>query len=351
VDHEVPRLSPVNSLLPSGYGTTLKALQQRIRQARARVILAANSALVLLYWEIGRTILERQTREGWGAKVIDRLARDLRRSFPDMQGLSPRNLQFMRSFAAEFPDEAIVKQLASQLPWWHVVRLMQRVKDPAAREWYMREAVRQGWSRSVLEIQMLGNAHARQGRAVTNFETALELSESRRAAEVFKDPYVFDFLGTTDIRRERQVEQVLVDHIQQFMLELGSGFAFVGRQVPVRVADEDFYLDLLFYHLKLRRFVVVELKAVPFEPAFVGQINLYLSAVDDQMRHATDAPSIGLLLCRAKHQVLVEYALRDLQKPIGVAGWETTLAKVLPESLAGSLPSVEELEAELGVGE
>jgi predicted nuclease of restriction endonuclease-like (RecB) superfamily len=351
VDHEVPRLSPVNSLLPSGYGTTLKALQQRIRQARARVILAANSALVLLYWEIGRTILERQTREGWGAKVIDRLARDLRRSFPDMQGLSPRNLQFMRSFAAGFPDEAIVKQLASQLPWWHVVRLMQRVKDPAAREWYMREAVRQGWSRSVLEIQMLGNAHARQGRAVTNFETALELSESRRAAEVFKDPYVFDFLGTTDIRRERQVEQVLVDHIQQFMLELGSGFAFVGRQVPVRVADEDFYLDLLFYHLKLRRFVVVELKAVPFEPAFVGQINLYLSAVDDQMRHATDAPSIGLLLCRAKHQVLVEYALRDLQKPIGVAGWETTLAKVLPESLAGSLPSVEELEAELGVGE
>jgi predicted nuclease of restriction endonuclease-like (RecB) superfamily len=219
-------------LLPSDYGTTLKALQQRIRQARARVIIAANSALVLLYWEIGRTILERQSREGWGAKVVDRLARDLRRSFPDMQGLSPRNLQSMRSFAAEFPDAAIVKQLVSQLPWGHIVRLVQRVKDPAAREWYTREAIRQGWSRSVLEIQMLGNAHARQGRAVTNFDTALELSESRRAAEVFKDPYIFDFLGTTDISRERQVEQALVDHIQQFMLELGSGFAFVGRQVP-----------------------------------------------------------------------------------------------------------------------
>jgi predicted nuclease of restriction endonuclease-like (RecB) superfamily len=215
----------------------------------------------------------------------------------------------------------------------------------------MREAVRQGWSRSVLELQMLGNAHARQGRAVTNFETAYELSESRRAAEVFKDPYLFDFLGTTDLNRERQVEQALVDHIQQFMLELGSGFAFVGRQVPLRVGDENFYLDLLFYHLKLRCFVVIELKAVPFEPAFVGQINLYLSAVDDQLRHATDGPSIGLLLCRAKHQVLVEYALRDLAKPIGVAGWETTLAKVLPEGLAGSLPSVEELEAELGAGE
>jgi predicted nuclease of restriction endonuclease-like (RecB) superfamily len=215
----------------------------------------------------------------------------------------------------------------------------------------MREAVRQGWSRSVLELQMLGNAHARHGRAVTNFETAFALSESRRAAEVFKDPYLFDFLGTTDLNRERQVEQALVDHIQQFMLELGSGFAFVGRQVPLRVGDEDFYLDLLFYHLKLRCFVVIELKAVPFEPAFVGQINLYLSAVDDQLRHATDGPSIGLLLCRAKHQVLVEYALRDLAKPIGVAGWETTLAKVLPEGLAGSLPSVEELEAELGAGE
>ena len=307
--------------------------------------------MVILYWEIGRTILDRQTREGWGAKVVERLARDLRRSFPDMQGFSNRNLQFMRSFAEEMPDPAIVKQLASQLPWWHLVRLIQRVKGPEARTWYMRQAIAQGWSRRVLEMQMLGNAHQRQGIALTNFESAMELSESRRAAEVFKDPYVFDFLGNADITRERQVEQALVDHIQQFMLELGSGFAFVGRQVHLQVAGEDFWLDLLFYHLKLRRFVVVELKAVPFEPAFAGQINLYLSAVDDQLRHPDDGPSIGLLLCRAKHQVLVEYALRDLNKPIGVAGWEATLAKVLPESLAGSLPSVEEIEAELGVGE
>jgi predicted nuclease of restriction endonuclease-like (RecB) superfamily len=344
-------VSPTNPLLPSDYGLTLKALQERIRRVRARVILSANSALVSLYWEIGQTILERHEREGWGAKVIDRLARDLRRSFPDMQGFSPRNLQFMRAFAEQFPDAAIVKQLASQLPWWHVVRLLQRIKDPAAREWYMREAVRQGWSRRVLELQMLSNAHARQGRAVTNFDTALELSESRRAAAVFKDPYVFDFLGITDLSREREVEQALVDHIQQFMLERGSGFAFVGRQVALQVGDEDFFLDLLFYHLKLRRFVVVELKAVPFEPGFVGQINLYLSAVDDQLLHPTDGSTIGLLLCRAKRQVLVEYALRDLNKPIGVAGWETALAKVLPEHLAGMLPSVEELEAELGAGE
>lgn len=333
--------------LPLDYGSTLKGLQQRIRQARSSAILSANAEMIRLYWEIGRIILDRQTREGWGAKVVDRLARDLRQSFPDMQGFSTRNLHFMRGFAGAFPEPAIVKQLASQLPWWHLVRLMQRIKEPAAREWYMREAVRQGWSRRVLELQMLGNAHARQGRAVTNFESALERSESRRAAEVFKDPYLFDFLGTTDLNRERQVEQALVDHIQQFMLELGSGFAFVGRQVHLSVADEDIFLDLLFYHLKLRCFVVIELKAVPFEAAFVGQINLYLSTVDDQLRHPSDGPTIGLLLCRAKHQVLVEYALRDLKKPIGVAGWDTVLSRVLPDGLASSLPSVEELEAEL----
>jgi predicted nuclease of restriction endonuclease-like (RecB) superfamily len=224
-----------------------------------------------------------------------------------------RNLLFMRSFADEFRDAEIVKQLASQLPWWHLKH--------DAREWYMREAIRQGWSRSVLELQLLGNAYQRQGKAVTNFLSALPLADSRRAAEVFKDPYLFDFLGTTDLNRERQVEQALVTHIQRFMLELGSGFAFVGRQTHVLVGDEDFFLDLLFYHLKLRCYVVIELKAVPFDPAFVGQINLYLSAVDDELRHSTDQPTIGLLLCRSKNQVVVEYALRDLNKPVGVAGW------------------------------
>jgi predicted nuclease of restriction endonuclease-like (RecB) superfamily len=338
-------------LVPSSYGATLKAIKQRVQRERVHAVLAANSAMVLLYWDIGRLILERQTQEGWGAKVIERLARDLRKSFPAMQGFSSRNLLFMRRFAEEFPDAAIVKQLVSQLPWGHVIRLMQRVSKLEAREWYMRESIRQGWSRSVLEIQLLGNAYERQGKAVTNFASALPLAESRTAAEVFKDPYLFDFLGNADLNRERQVEQALVDHIQRFMLELGSGFAFVGRQVRLPVGDEDFFLDLLFYHLKLRCYVVIELKAVPFDPAFVGQINLYLSAVDDQLRHAQDQPAIGLLLCRSKHQVVVEYALRDLKKPIGVAGWETTLAKTLPEGYLGSLPTVAELEAELGGGE
>jgi len=340
-----------NYASPANYGATLKAIKLRVQNERVKVVLAANSAMVLLYWDIGRLILERQASEGWGTKVIDRLARDLRKSFPEMQGFSSRNLLFMRSFAEEFGDAVIVKQLVSLLPWGHVIRLLQRVKEPEAREWYMREAIRLGWSRSVLELQLLGNTYHRHGKAVTNFASALPLAESRRAAQVFKDPYLFDFLGTTDLNRERQVEQALVDHIQRFMIELGSGFAFVGRQVHLPVGDEHFFLDLLFYHLKLRCYVVIELKAVPFEPAFVGQINLYLSAVDASLRHPDDQPTIGLLLCRSKQQVVVEYALRDLNKPVGVAGWETTLGKALPEGFIDSLPSVADLEAELGGGE
>lgn len=218
------------SSIPPDYGATLKAIQQRVRQDRVRIALSANAALIELYWDIGRLIASRQTTEGWGAKVIDRLARDLRKAFPAMHSFSARNLLFMRSFAAELPDKAIVKQLVSQLPWGHILRLIQRVKSNTERQWYMCEAVRQGWSRSVLEIQMLGNAYARRGKAVTNFDSSLPVVESRRAAEVFKDPYLFDFLGGADLNRERQVEQALVDHIQRFMLELGSGFAFVGRQ-------------------------------------------------------------------------------------------------------------------------
>ena len=303
--------------------------------------------MVLLYWDIGRMILDRQRREGWGARVIDRLAADLREGHPDMKGLSARNLLFMRSFAEACPDAGKVKQLVSQLPWGHVIRLLQRVKEPEIREWYIRASIEHGWSRSILELQIDGHAHKRHGKALTNFKATLPPADSDMAAQVFKDPYLFDFLGTADPRREREVEQALVDHIQRFLLELGSGFAFVGRQVPLEVGDQDFQIDLLFYHLKLRCYIVIELKAVPFDPAFVGQLNLYLSATDDLLRHEGDQPTIGLLLCRSKNKVVVEYALRDMKKPIGVAGWETTLVEKLPEALQGSLPTVEEIEAEL----
>ena len=340
-------VSPPRAGLPRDYAETLSAIKQRIQQERLRVVLTANSAMVLLYWDIGRMILDRQQREGWGARVIDRLAADLREGYPDMKGFSARNLLFMRSFAEACPDAEKVKQLVSQLPWGHVIRLLQRVKEPEVREWYIRKSIEHGWSRSILELQIDGRAQKRHGSALTNFKATLPPADSDMAAQVFKDPYLFDFLGTADPRREREVEQALVDHIQRFLLELGSGFAFVGRQVHLEFTSRDYYLDLLFYHLELRCYVVIELKAVPFDPAFIGQINVYLSAVDDLLRHPDDKPTIGLLLCRSKDKIVVEYALRDLKKPIGVAGWETKLVEKLPENLKGSLPTVEEIEAEL----
>jgi predicted nuclease of restriction endonuclease-like (RecB) superfamily len=335
--------------LPADYPQLLDALKQRIRQERLRVVMAANAAMVLLYWDIGRAILERQEHEGWGAKVIDRLSADLRREFPDMQGLSPRNLKYMRAFAAAWPDRQIVQQVAAQIPWFHNCALLDKVKDPEARLWYARKAYEEGWSRNMLLLHIERRLHERQGKAITNFLDTLPPADSDMAAQVFKDPYLFDFLGTADPRRERELEQALMDHLQRFLLELGAGFAFVGRQVLLEVGDRDYYVDLLFYHLKLRRFVVIELKAGPFDPAYVGQMNLYLSAVDDLLRHPEDKPTIGLLLCKGKDRLVVEYALRDVQKPIGVAEWETRLVETLPEELQGSLPTVEQLEAELGM--
>ena len=340
-------VAPSHAVLPEDYAGALAAIKARIQEERLRVVLSANATMVLLYWDIGQVILARQESAGWGAKVIDRLAADLREVFPDMRGFSPRNLKYMRALAAAWPERAIVQELLAQMPWYHHIALLEKLEDPAKRLWYARQAIEQGWSHNILVLQIQGRAHERQGKALTNFAATLPPGDSDLAAQVFKDPYLFDFLGTADPRREREVEHALVDHIQHFLLELGTGFALVGRQVPLEVGDRDFVLDLLFYHLKLRCYVVVELKAVPFEPAFVGQLNVYLSAADDLLRHPADQPTIGLLLCREKIRVVVEYALRDLKKPIGVAGWETKLVEKLPKALAGSLPTVEEIEAEL----
>jgi len=337
--------------LPGDYLHTLEEIKRRIQKERLRVVVSANQSMVRLYWDLGRLILERQGQQGWGAKVIDRLAADLRAAFPAMKGFSPRNLLSMRSFAEAYPDPEMVKQVVSHLPWGHVLRLLQREKDPEVRAWYAHQAIGQGWSRSILELQMDRRAHERQGKAITNFPATLPPADSDMATQVFKDPYLFDFLGTADPRREREVEQALVDHIQHFLLELGAGFAFVGRQVHLEVGDQDFYVDLLFYHLKLRCYVIVELKATAFDPAFVGQLNLYLSAADDLLRHPDDKPTIGLLLCRSKNKIVAEYALRDFNKPIGVAQWETLIVEKLPQEFSDSLPTVEELETELGGGE
>ena len=292
-------------------------------------------------------ILQRQERAGWGARVIDRLAKDLHEAFPDMKGFSPRNLKYMRAFAAAWPEREIVQRVVAQLPWRQNIALIERLDNPKTRLWYADQAIQNGWSQPILGLQIEKRAHERQGKAITNFPATLPPADSDMAGQVFKDPYLFDFLGTADPRREREVEQALVDHIQRFLLELGTGFAFVGRQMLLEVGDQDFYIDLLFYHLKLRSYVVIELKAVPFDPAFIGQLNLYLSATDDRLRHPDDKPSIGLLLCRSRNQVVVEYALRDLNRPIGVAQWETSIVKALPKEFAGILPTVEEIEAEL----
>jgi predicted nuclease of restriction endonuclease-like (RecB) superfamily len=333
--------------LPSDYAETLSEIKLRIQQERLRVVLAANSAMVLLYWDIGRMILDRQERAGWGARIIDRLAADLHEAFSDMKGFSPRNLKYMRAFAAAWPARAIVQEALAQITWYHNLTLIEKLEAEADRLWYARQVMEHGWSRNILALQIGSRAHERHGKALTNFKATLPPADSDMATQVFKDPYLFDFLGTADLRREREVEQALVDHIQRFLLELGSGFAFVGRQVQLAFASRDYFLDLLFYHLELRCYVVIELKAVPFDPAFIGQINVYLSAVDDLLRHPGDKPTIGLLLCRSKDRIVVEYALRDLKKPIGVAGWETRIVEKLPENLKGSLPSVEEIEAEL----
>jgi predicted nuclease of restriction endonuclease-like (RecB) superfamily len=303
--------------------------------------------MIMLYWDIGRMILDRQKNEGWGAKVIDRLSFDLREAYPDMSGLSPRNLKYMRAFAAAWPDAEIVQRVVAQIPWRSNLALLDKLGDPSARQWYAEKTFAEGWSQTVLCLQIDAGLHLRQGKAVNNFALTLPPADSDMAAQVFKDPYLFDFIGTADPRREREVEQALVDHIQRFLLELGAGFAFVGRQVHLEFASADYYLDLLFYHLKLRCYVVVELKAVPFDPGFVGTLNMYLSAVDDLLRHPDDKPAIGLLLCRSGNKVEVEYALRGFQKPMGVANWETRLVKRLPRELRGSLPSVAEIEAEL----
>jgi predicted nuclease of restriction endonuclease-like (RecB) superfamily len=340
-------VAPSAASLPESYAATLQEIKAHLRSSRIRAVLAANPIVIEAYWQTGKIILARQQEAAWGAKVIDRLAEDLQAEFPDMSGLTARNLLSMKIFAREFPDGPIVKQPVSQLPWGQIIRLMQMVKAPAVRDFYIRETLAQGWSRSILEIQIQNQLHLRLGKAQNNFAMTMPPAESDMAAQLFKDPYLFDFLGTADPRREAEVEQALVDHIQKFLLELGTGFAFVGRQVRLEVGGSDYPIDLLFYHLKLRRFVVIELKARDFTPGDVGQLNLYLSAVDDLLKHPDDQPTIGLLLCRMKNRVVAEYALRGLDQSIAVAAWQTQLTDSLPEDLRSSLPSIEEIEAEL----
>ncbi len=331
---------------PTGYADWLADLKTRIHTAQQRTALAVNRELVLLYWQIGRDILTRQAEQGWGAKVIERLAHDLRTAFPDMKGFSRANLMYMRAFAEAWPDAEIVQQAVGQLPWGHNLVLLTRLKDPHQRLAYAEAAVTHGWSRNVLNIQIEGRLLDRTGQAVTNFEARLPKPQSDLARESLKDPYRFDFLGIGDEAGEREIETALVQHVTEFLLELGAGFAFVGRQVLLEVGGDDFFIDLLFYHLKLRCYVVIELKAGKFKPEHLGQLGFYLTAVDRQVKNEQDNPTIGLLLCKSKNKVVAEYALGDKSQPMGIA--EYKLLESLPAELQTSLPSIEQIERELG---
>ena len=330
---------------PEGYADWLADLKGRIHSAQQRATLAVNRELVLLYWRIGHDILVRQADQGWGAKVIDRLAHDLRAAFPEMKGFSPRNLKYMRAFAQAWPDMQFVQEVLAQLPWYHQLALLDKLPGPETRRWYAAQALEHNWSRNVLVMQIEMRLLERSGKAVTNFDARLPSPQSDLARESLKDPYRFDFLGLSDEAQERAIEYALVKHVTEFLLELGAGFAFVGRQVLLDVGGDEFFIDLLFYHLKLRCYVVIELKGGKFKPEHLGQLGFYLTAVDRQVKSEDDNPTIGLLLCKSKNKVVAEYALGDKSQPMGIA--EYKLLESLPAELQTSLPSIEAIEREL----
>jgi len=361
------------------FATLLADVKGRIQTSQTRAVLAVNAELVRLYWDIGRIIDARQEREGWGAAVIPRLALELKNELPELKGFSERNIDLMIRFYREYSTMgAMVQAALAQLPesisqaplakltpapivqppvaplpestfwavpWYHHVLLMQKVKDLATRRWYMEQALANGWSGNFLALQIDAQAHARHGKAVSNFAAVLPPNQSDLVQQSLKDPYVFDFLTLAEPFHERELETELVRHVQQFLLELGQGFAFVGRQYRLDVGDEDFYLDLLFYHLRLRAFVVIDLKKGKFKPEYAGKLNFYCNVVNDQLKHPGDAPTIGLILCQSHNKLQAEYSFAGIDKPIGISTYELTRA--LPKDVQSALPTVEEIEAEL----
>lgn len=358
-----PARKPKDELSPGGYEAFLGELKERIRTAQLRAAVAANRVLIELYWQVGRDIVERQKAHGWGKSVVERLAQDLQKAFPSLTGFSPRNVWRMRAFYLAYTEDAkkLPRPVAgmdgenlprpvAEIPWGHNADLLDKVKDPAARLWYARAAVENGWSRSVMLHWVESHLYDRQGKAQTNFEKTLPALQSDLARETLKDPYTFEFLTLAAEVEEKALESGLLAHIQKFLVELGAGFAFVGRQVRLDVGGEDFYVDLLFYHLKLRCYIVIDLKATAFKPEHAGKMNFYLSAVDDLLRHPDDKPSIGIILCKAKNKVVAEYALRDIAKPVGISSYVTKLVESLPAEFQGSLPSPEEWAREFKAG-
>ena len=340
----------------SEYGQWLGELKTRFRQVQLKAAVAVNSAMLQFYWELGADMVVKQTQFAWGSGFLAQLSADLMREFPDVKGFSVRNLKYIRQWHAFWLPTAIGQQAVAQLaqqpvsqiltiPWGHNLAILAKCKQHDEALYYAQATQTHGWSRSVLVHQIESGLWQREGKAITNFEKTLPATQSDLARQMLKDPYKFDFLSLSKEHTERELETDLIAHITQFLLELGAGFAYIGRQVPLQVGERDFFLDLLFYHARLHCYVVVELKTVDFEPEFAGKLNFYIKAVDEQLRGEGDQPTIGLLLCKSKDRLVAEYALSDIQKPMGLSTY--TLSHTLPEALRDKLPSIETIEREL----
>lgn len=331
----------------SEYQDWVDSLKTQVRSSQQKASLAVNSELIKLYWSIGKQISDKQNQAGWGTKVVNQLATDLKVEFPEMKGFSPRNLNYMKRLAETWGDESILQQLVAKLPWGHNIALLEKLDTEQERMWYARSTIENGWSRNVLIQQIESGLIHRHGNAVNNFALTLPEPQSELAIQTFKDPYCFDFLQTDSKARERDIENALVKHVTKFLLELGRGFALVGRQHRLVIGGDEFYVDLLFYHLDLRCYVVVELKACDFKPEHLGQLSFYLAAIDGEIKREDDAPTIGLLLCRKRNRIVAEYATKAHNAPLSVA--EYMLTESLPKELKGSLPTIEDIEASLSI--
>ena len=328
----------------SEYLQMISSIKHEIKNAQYRAVLGANRELILLYWRIGQIINAHKT---WGSKFIENLAADIKLEFPDATGYSVRNLNYMAKLATTYPDEQFVQQFVAQIPWGQNLVLLDKVPDESARSWYLAACAQNGWSRNVLVHQIESGLYERQtlSHKVNNFPAALPPEQSELAQQMMKDPYIFDFIPFREDVVERDIERALVSEVSKLLLELGTGFAFLGNQYHLNVGGDDFYLDLLFYHLKLRSYVVIELKTGEFKPEYAGQLNFYLSAVDGLLKTEDDNPSIGLLLCKTKNNLVAEYSLKDISKPMGVSEYRVT--GVLPEELRNQLPSIEDLQTRI----
>ncbi len=333
--------------LDNNYINFLTEIKNKLKAAQIRAALAVNKELIQFYWGLGSDLIAKQKQFKWGNHALEQVSHDMRQAFPEMQGFSISNLERMKKFANEYPDLNSA-QAVRELPWGHIVTLLHKIKNKAQREWYAQQTIENGWSRSVLDMQIATDLYGRQAHPATkssNFEQHLPATISQRANEILKDPYNFDFLTISKQAHERDIENALIIHIRDFLLELGQGFAFVGSQVPLTIDEQEFFIDLLFYHLELRCYCVIELKSTKFKPEHTGQLGFYLAVVDDQMRKPGDNKTIGILLCQSKSRIIAEYALQNSNSPIGISEYE--LMKAIPEKLQNCLPTIQEIEKEL----